>query len=112
MKHLGWMLVAATAAFALPAFGYSTPEPPATGTIHAEDPYAFENPETGDNTVTIAPGGTVSFDYPPANSSLPTVDFDADAPTSCVQLTGTNSGDVPPLPTTFTAAPWSGRCRF
>jgi plastocyanin len=109
MKHLGWILTGAVAAAAIPAFGYSDPAPPATGTIHTRD-NEFTNPVTHDNTVTIAAGGTVTFDYQEGISTH-NVAFDT-PPTSCTQLTGENSGDVPPLPTLVTPAPWSGRCRF
>lgn len=61
--------------------------------------------------VHIEPGQSVAFAYP-MGFSTHNADFGSLAPTSCTQSTGADSGSVPPLPHTFTAAPWSGTCTF
>jgi hypothetical protein len=64
-----------------------------------------------DNTVEIAPGGTVSFAYP-MGSQQHNVVFNAAQPSSCVQSSGLNVGPVPPLPAFAVPAGWSGECTF
>ena len=61
LRHLPWVAIAA-AAIAIPALAEGAPER-APGTIRVVD-FAFENPATGDNTVTINAGETVTFTYP------------------------------------------------
>src|SRR5262249_11903801 len=87
----------------------TTPPPPPTGTIFAID-FGFEGP-TGDATVTIAAGGTVTFAYPNGGSFHNIVFSDAQ-PTSCTQTAGSNVGAVPPLRATPEPSGWAGSCRF
>lgn len=84
--------------------------PPLAGTINAVDT-AWKDPATGKSSVVIAPGGTVDFSYPSGGTSHNVV-FSGASPTSCTQTAGANSGAVPPLPATPTAAGWAGSCKF
>jgi plastocyanin len=67
--------------------------------------------DPNDNTVEIAPGGTVSFGYP-AGGQAHNVHFDAAQPSSCVQQTGVVITAAPPLPAFSEPAGWSGECTF
>jgi plastocyanin len=67
--------------------------------------------DPNDNTVQIAPGGTVSFAYPTGASSHNVV-FGAAPPSSCVQTAGTVIPPVPPLPHFAMGPGWSGECTF
>jgi hypothetical protein len=71
---------------------------------------------TAASTVTILPGGTVSFGYP-TGGSIHSVVFTGPQPTSCTQTqapTGYSIMAAPPLPANpgGEPAPWSGTCRF
>jgi plastocyanin len=80
---------------------------PMTGSFTASD-FAF-TAAGGGNTVTIAPGGTVSFAYP-SGSNEHNVDFGSGPqPTSC--MVGGQS-QSPPIPSVPTAPGWSGNCTF
>jgi plastocyanin len=80
---------------------------PMTGSFTASD-FAF-TAAGGGNTVTIAPGGTVSFSYP-SGSNDHNVDFGSGPqPTSCV-VGGLSQS--PPIPSVPTAPGWSGSCTF
>ena len=67
--------------------------------------------DPADNTVEIAPGGTVSFAYPTGSQSH-NVHFDAAQPSSCTQSTGILITAGPPLPAFAQPAGWSGECTF
>jgi plastocyanin len=80
---------------------------PTTGSFTVSD-FAF-TAAGGGNTVTIAPGGTVSFSYP-SGSNEHNVDFGSGSqPTSC---TVGGQSQSPPIPSTPTAPGWSGTCTF
>jgi plastocyanin len=85
----------------------ATPTLPMSGSFTVSD-FAF-TAAGGGNTVTIAPGGTVSFSYP-SGSSEHNVDFGGGPqPTSCA-VGGQNQS--PPIPSVPTAPGWSGTCTF
>jgi plastocyanin len=85
--------------------------PPSTGSFTASDDH-WQVSGSSATSVTIAPGGTVTFSYP-AGASEHDADFGAGAqPTSCTQTGGASSGAVPPLPHEPTAPGWSGSCTF
>ncbi len=71
---------------------------------------------TATSTVTILPGGTVTFSYP-TGSSIHSVVFTGPQPTSCTQTQAPYGYPImaaPPLPANAGGepAPWSGTCRF
>ncbi len=69
---------------------------------------------TTNNSVTITPGGTVSFGYP-AGDSTRNVVFTGPQPSACTQTAapyGYAIGSAPPLPQSPQPAGWSGSCRF
>jgi plastocyanin len=85
----------------------ATPTPPMTGSFTVSD-FAF-TAAGGGNTVTIAPGGTVSFSYP-SGASEHNVDFGSGRqPTSCAAGGQSQSAPIPSVPT---APGWSGTCTF
>ncbi len=94
-RYLPWLACAVVAAVGVPALASGAPQR-APGTINAYD-FGFNNPATGDSTVTINAGETVSFSYPTGGNAH-NVDFDDVAPTSCTQTAGDDIGPVPPLP--------------
>jgi plastocyanin len=106
------LLAGAALAIVVPGTAPGDASPPATASFTAED---FSWHVTGDATsssVTIAAGGTVTFGYPSGSSSH-NADFSSGpAPASCTQTAGTPGGTPPPLPTSPTAAGWSGDCTF
>ena len=63
--------------------------------INAVD-FDFVNPATGDSTVRINRGETVTFSYP-EGSSFHNVDFQVRSQPSSCTLTGNPTADVPPL---------------
>jgi plastocyanin len=67
--------------------------------------------DVNDNTVQIAPGGTVSFGYP-AGGSAHNVVFDAAQPSSCTQSAGVAITAAPPLPAFSQPQGWAGECTF
>jgi plastocyanin len=73
--------------------------------------YAWSVTGSSETTAHIDPGQSVAFAYP-SGGSTHNADFGSLPPSSCTQLSGTDSGSVPPLPHTFTAPPWSGSCTF
>lgn len=105
-------LAGALLAVAAPGIAPGDAAPPGTASFTAQD-YAWH--VTGDATsssATIAKGGTVTFGYP-SGISTHNADFaTGPAPTSCTQTAGAPGGTPPPLPTSPTAAGWSGTCRF
>src|SRR5262245_48177679 len=94
-RYLPWLVTAAVAAVGMPALAFGQSAAPPTKPVYASDPYSFFNPETGESSVTIAAGGTVTFAYP-ESGSIHNVAFDNAQPTSCT-LAG-SSANVPPLP--------------
>jgi plastocyanin len=99
--------LAGLAVAALPTI--ASGDPPSSGSFTAVDD--SWNAGGGGNSVSIAPGGTVTFSYPTGFTSH-NADFTGSAPSSCTQTTGTNSGAVPPLPHNPTTQGWSGTCTF
>ena len=70
---------------------------------------------TTQTTVTILPGGTVTFSYPAAGSSIHNVVFTGPQPTSCTQTAAPYNYTIaaaPPLPSMPEPPIWSGTCRF
>jgi plastocyanin len=67
--------------------------------------------DPNDNTVEIAPGGTVSFGYPTGGSSHNVV-FDTAQPSSCTQSAGVLITAGPPLPAFSQPQGWAGECTF
>jgi plastocyanin len=68
--------------------------------------------DPADNSVTVAPGGTVEFSFPVgAGTTAHNVVFDT-APTSCVQRTGVAILPAPPLPQFAMPPGWEGECTF
>jgi plastocyanin len=69
---------------------------------------------TAASTVTITPGGTVTFAYP-TGSSIHSVVFTGAQPSSCTQDSAPYPYTIqpaPPLPYTPEGPAWSGSCRF
>ena len=66
--------------------------------------------DENDNSVSVAPGGTVDFSYP-AGANVHNVVF-VNSPTSCVQKTGIAILPAPPLPQFSMPPGWSGECTF
>ena len=91
----------AAAAVAIPALAQGAPER-APGTIRAVD-FGFENPATGDNTVTINAGETVTFTYP-ERRQLPQRRVRVGAADLVHARRRARPGPVPPLPTAPTGA--------
>ena len=81
-RHLPWVVIA-IAAIAIPALAQGAPER-APGSITVYD-FRFENAATGDGTVTINVGETVTFAYPNGNN-FHNVEFQTAQPTSCTLL--------------------------
>ncbi|HEX6022931.1 MAG TPA: hypothetical protein VFZ00_13105, partial [Solirubrobacter sp.] len=102
------MACAAVAAVGVPAL--ASGESRAPGFIEARD-FEFVNPATGETTVTILAGETVTFSYPDGGN-FHNVDFPANEPTSCTQTAGPVVGAVPPLPTFPSPEGWAGVCTF
>ncbi len=100
-------LAALVAATALPALALGEPGR-APARINAID-YAFQSPDTGESTVTINAGDTVTFAYP-TGTNVHNVVFVSGQPASCT-LDGSGS-QAAPLPSDPTSAGWSGSCRF
>src|SRR5687768_2679807 len=108
-RHLTWLAML-VAAIAIPAL--ATGEPRAPGAIRAAvDENRFQNEADPDSSsVTIFAGETVTFRYP-EGGNFHNVDFLTIEPTTCTLTTGL-PGNVPPLPSAPSPAPWSGICRF
>jgi plastocyanin len=101
----------------------ATPSPTATPTATAS-PAAILAKDSGasnwfqdasstnpaDNSVTVGPGGSVTFSYP-AGASIHNVVFGASQPSSCTQTAG-GAGSGPPLPPGPSPAGWAGHCTF
>ena len=73
-SYLPWLACLAIGAIAVPAL--ASGEERAPGVINAVD-FDFVNPATGDSTVRINRGETVTFSYP-EGSSFHNVDFQRD----------------------------------
>ena len=63
-----------------------------------------------DHSVTVGPGGSVTFSYP-VGASVHNVVFGASQPASCTQTAGTITS-APPLPAYVQPAGWAGFCTF
>ncbi len=87
------------------------PDPPASGGVIRAFDFGFENPATGENSLTIAAGQSVTFAYPDGGN-FHNVSFVGNQPTSCTQTSGPVLGPVPPLPTFPATAGWAGTCLF
>jgi PKD repeat protein len=126
-RYLPWLACAAVALSAAPAQAAGKAQqaaPPTTATVRVYDFGFYDASKTKqDTTVTIAPGGTVTFDYPSSGdgANVHNVHFGDGAttpptpgpqPSGCSQLTGPMLGAVPPLPTYTLPPPWSGVCTF
>jgi PKD repeat protein len=131
-RRLPWMAGALVAAFAgLPGLASGKPvdagahrnaAPPLTASVITYD-FGFrdstktESDPTG-TTVTIAPGGTVSFSYPTGGSGHNVVFGDGDTgtpgaqPSSCTQTAGAAILPAPPLPQFSMPPGWAGSCTF
>jgi plastocyanin len=84
----------------------------ADASIVAVDPHEFQDAgHSGDSTVEVPVGGTVSFAYPSGGSQHNVV-FNAPQPASCVQQTGIVITAAPPLPGFAQPPGWSGECTF
>lgn len=115
-------LPAVAAAMPVDAGAHLVAAPPLTASVITYD-FGFrdstktESDPTG-TTVTIAPGGTVSFSYPTGGSSHNVVFGNGDTgasgpqPTSCVQTAGVAITAAPPLPGFAEPAGWAGSCTF
>jgi len=113
-RHWPWLAcLAVAAAGVLPALARGEAKRSADASIVAYDNGFTDGGQADplDNTVEIAPGGTVSFAYP-MGSQQHNVVFNAAQPSSCVQSSGLNVGPVPPLPAFAVPAGWSGECTF
>jgi plastocyanin len=112
-RHWPWLAcLVVAAAGVVPALARGEGTSSADASIVAVDPYEFrDGGQPNDNTVEIAPGGTVSFAYP-SGGSVHNVVFNAAQPSSCVQQSGANVGAVPPLPAFALPPGWSGECTF
>lgn len=97
-RHLPLILALGVAAWLIPALAGAVP-PPATGSFIAVD-NAF-NAAGGGSTVTIAPGGKVTFAYPSGASRHNAV-FTGKSPSAC----------TPPLPGAPTGPGWASTCTF
>jgi plastocyanin len=106
-RYLPLILALGVAVALLPALAQSAP-PPTTGSFTAVD--NAWNAAGGGSTVTIAPGGKVTFGYP-SGVSQHNVVFDSKAPGACVQFAPTPGGG-PPLPSSPSGPGWSGSCKF
>jgi plastocyanin len=94
--------------------GAQQQQDPTTGEITAVDngaAHAFKANGTDASTLTIATGGTVTFDYP-AGTSRHNVDFTDAKPSSCTQTAPPSAANVPPLPPTVQGPGWAGTCTF
>jgi len=94
-----------------PALAEGGAAPPSTASFTAID-NAWQVSGTTDTSVTIAPGGKVTFGYP-HGMTVHNADFGSGpAPTSCAVTAGLNIGSVPPLPRSPAPPGWSGTCTF
>jgi PKD repeat protein len=131
-RRLPWMAGAlAAAVIGLPGSASGKPvdagahlrlAPPLTASVVTYD-FGFrdstktESDPTG-STVTIAPGGTVSFSYPSGGNSHNVVFGDGDTdtpgaqPSSCTQTAGAVILAAPPLPSFPLPPGWAGTCTF
>ncbi len=131
-RRLPWMAGVLAAVFAcLPAVAAGMPvdagahlkaAPPLTASVITYD-FGFRDATKTESdptatTVTIAPGGTVSFSYPEGSSSHNVVFGNGDTgtpgaqPTSCVQTAGVAITAAPPLPGFAEPPGWAGSCTF
>lgn len=90
---------------------------PLTGTVTAKDVGTLGDGRFSVNdgdatTLTVATGGTVTFEYRDGGASFHNVDFASAQPASCRQTQGAVLGAVPPLPAAPARAGWSGTCTF
>jgi hypothetical protein len=109
MRVLALSLLAGALFLSVPSSIAAGGSPPTNGAFIAHD-YSWDA-QGGGHTVTISPGGTVTFSYP-TGFSQHNADFTSGNPSSCVQTAGISNGSVPPLPHQPAAPPWSGSCTF
>jgi hypothetical protein len=92
------------------ASGTDTTAPPSTGSFTAVD-FSW-NAGGGGHSITIAPGGTVSFGYP-SGSSVHNADFGTtNIPSSCQETSPTSTPETNKLPLVPTGPGWAGTCTF
>ena len=126
-SFLPWLVCAAIAAVGVPALAWGEP---GGGRIEAPTDAAFVTGDNffqdtagaaGDNSVTITPGGKVTFTSPvnETNSAVHNVDFDFDTqPTSCNQtqeaggVPGLDTDGKAPMPASPLPPGWVGECTF
>ncbi len=110
------MKLAVCAAVAVAAVGATTHAygagPQAEAEFTAADDLNWHSSVDGSNTVTIDPGGTVTFSYPDG-ASFHNVNFDGDVQPVCTQTAPTSSAPgAPPMPPFPSPHGWSGTCTF
>src|SRR4051812_38859791 len=112
-KYLPWLACTLAAGIAVPTFawGARSDAPLVDATVTAHDNFfqdaSGSDPE--DNTVTITPGGTVTFQYNPGDGGAThDVNFSGAKPTTCTQVTPPPIAGltVPPVPQYPQGAPW------
>jgi plastocyanin len=110
---LPWIVSALIVAGFVPALAWGRGESPAAAPasfVALDGPDRFVSPQTDTDTVTVAPGDTVSFEY--QGSNVHNVVFN-EPPASCRstsgQPTGGPSGPVPDYPR---PGPWGAECTF
>src|SRR3954453_8448103 len=112
-KYLPWVACAVLATIAVPAIAHGAGDDPATAAIVVTDGgfRGASSSDPADNSVTVVPGGKVTFSYPSGNG-MHNVAFVGKQPTSCRQTAGTNWGAGPPLPWYTQGPGWAGDCTF
>src|SRR5690349_5880915 len=130
-RRLPWMAGALALAFAgLPGVASGKPveaahkdaAPPLTASVITYD-FGFRDSTKQESdptatTVTVAPGGVVTFSYPTGGNSHNVVFGDGDTdtpgaqPSSCTQTAGAVILAAPPLPSFPLPPGWSGTCTF
>jgi plastocyanin len=124
---LPWLACALIAVIVVPALAWGAsagdPRPVADASFHTGDNFFQDDAGgVGDNTVTIAPGQTVSFasrTSDPLNGAVHNVDFDFDTqPASCNQTelaegqTELDLDGKAPVPASPLPPGWVGECTF
>jgi plastocyanin len=98
------LIAALGAALIAPALALAA-DPASDGTMRATDPYVFKADGTGANTLTIAPGGTVTFTYASGSAAHNVHWLGAKKP-SCAGVPDESFSYPDSRP------PWSGTCTF
>src|SRR6201999_3138731 len=98
-KYLPWLAWVVLAAIVTPAIARGCGDDPGSAAILVTDTgfMGASGSDPADHSVTITPGGKVSFSYP-SGTGLHNVAFIGAQPTSCRQTAGPVWGAVPPLP--------------